>query len=92
MKKIETINQNEMIALAFGLRDRDIKFESCSFFDGLQIRCDGWDAICHRGSYGSDRGLIEVMGLPQCKDDVIGFLSAEEVLAMVDEAEENLAQ
>ena len=29
--------------------------------------------------------MIEVMGLPQCQDDVIGYLTAEEVLKMVDE-------
>ena len=28
--------------------------------------------------------MIEVMGLPQCQDDVIGHLTAEEVLNMVD--------
>lgn len=84
---MDKINQNEMMALAFGLRDRGIEFEACSFFNGLQIRCDGWDAICHSGSYGHERGLIEVMGLPQCNDDVIGYLTAEEVLEMVDEGE-----
>lgn len=81
---MERINQNEMMALAFGLRERGIEFEAYSFFDGLQIRCDSWDAICHNGSYGHERGLIEVMGLPQCDDDVIGYLTAEEVLEMVD--------
>lgn len=78
------INQNEMLELAFGLRERNIKFEIYSFFDGLQIWCDGWDAICRNGSFGHERGLIEVMGLPQCGNDVIGYLTAAEVLAMVD--------
>ena len=85
MFTMEKINQNEMMALAFGLRERGIEFEICSFFDGLQILCDGWDAICHNGSYGHERGLIEVMGLPQCDNDVIGYLTAAEVLAMVDD-------
>lgn len=85
MFKMKRINQNEMRALAFGLRERGIEFEARSFFDGLQICCDGWDAICHSGSFGHERGLIEVMGLPQCDDDVIGYLTAAEVLAMVDE-------
>lgn len=80
------INQDEMIALAFGLHERGIKFKTYSFYDGLQIRCDDWDAICHRGSYGHEKGLIEVMGLPQCNDDVIGYLTAKEVLTMVDES------
>ena len=82
-----TINQDEMMKLAFGLRDRDIKFSVKSFFDGIQIVVGDfdWDAICHSGSYGHENGLIEVMGLPQCQDDVIGYLTAEEVLKMVDE-------
>lgn len=87
---MERINQNEMMALAFGLRERNIKFEVSSIFDGLQIWCDGWDAICHNGSYGHERGLIEVMGLPQCGDDVIGYLTAAEVLAMVDDEPANI--
>lgn len=81
---IERINQNEMMALAFGLRERGIEFETYFCFDGMQILCDGWDAVCHNGSYGHKRGLIEVMGLPQCDGDVIGFLTAKEVLKMVD--------
>lgn len=87
MSMVERINQNEMMALVFGLRERGIEFEVYSFFDGLQIRCDGWDAICHNSSYGHERGLIEVMDLPQCDNDVIGYLTAEEVLAMVDKGE-----
>ena len=82
-----TINQDEMMKLAFGLRDRGIEFSVKSFFDGIQIVVGDfdWDAICHSGSYGHENGLIEVMGLPQCQDDVIGYLTAKEVLKMVDE-------
>ena len=79
------INQNEMIALAIGLHARGIKFNSRSRLGGLQICAKGWDAICNCGSYGHDDGLIEVMGLPQCKNDVLGFLTAEQILAMIDE-------
>ena len=84
MFEIKKINQNEMMALAFGLRERGIEFEACSFLDGLRILCDEWDAVCNNGSYGHEDGLIEVMGLPQCGDGVIGYLTAAEVLAMVD--------
>ena len=82
-----TSNQTEMMKLAFGLRDRGIGFKMQSFFDGIQIVVGDfeWDAVCHSGSYGHENGLIEVMGLPQCHDDVIGYLTAEEVLKMVDE-------
>ena len=83
---MDTINQNEMMKLAFGLYDRGIEFKAKSFFDGIQFIIGDWDwdAICHSGSYGHEDGLIEVMGLPQCQDDVIGHLTAEEVLNMVD--------
>lgn len=83
---MDTINQNEMMKLAFGLYDRGIEFKAKSFFDGIQFIIGDWDwdAICHSGSYGHENGLIEVMGLPQCQDDVIGHLTAEEVLNMVD--------
>ena len=82
-----TINQSEMMKLAFGLRDRGIEFSTKNLYDGMQIVVGDWDwdAICHSGSYGHENGLIEVMGLPQCEDDVIGYLTAEEVLKMVDE-------
>ena len=82
-----TINQDEMMKLAFGLRDRGIEFSVKSYFDGIQIVVGDfdWDAICHSGSYGHENGLIEIMGLPQCEDDVIGYLTAEEILKMVDE-------
>ena len=84
---MSNINQTEMMELAFGLRDRGIGFKTTSFLDGIQIVVGNWDwdAICHSGSYGHESGLIEVMGLPQCHDDVIGYLTAEEVLKMVDE-------
>lgn len=42
-----------------------------------------WDAICGYGSYGSDKGLIEIMGciVPEdvC-DSVEGWLTADEVI------------
>ena len=84
---MDTINQNEMMKLAFGLYDRGIEFKAKSFFDGIQFIVGDWDwdAICHSGSYGHEKGLIEVIGLPQCQDDVIGWLTAEDVLKMVDE-------
>ena len=84
---MSSINQTEMMELAFGLRDRGIGFKVTSFLDGIQIVVgDGdWDAICHSGSYGHENGLIEIMGLPQCQGDVVGWLTANDVLKMVDE-------
>lgn len=77
------INQNEIIKLAFGLREKGIEFETISFEDCIQIKCKGWDALCNKYSDGHEDGLIEIMGLPQCEGDVIGFLTAEDVLEML---------
>ena len=84
---MSNINQTEMMELAIGLRDRGVGFKTTSFLDGIQIVVGNWDwdAICHSGSFGHENGVIEVMGLPQCQDDVIGQLTAKEVLKMVDE-------
>ena len=42
-----------------------------------------WDAICQRGSYGYDEGLLEVMGAPVVRktdgDRVCGYLTAEDI-------------
>ena len=44
------------------------------------------DAVCHFGSYGHERGLIEVMGFPFCdEEDVVGFLTADEVIHQIEE-------
>lgn len=82
--ELNTINLNEIVKLAIGLYERHITFNARALYGGMQIICDEWDAICHNSSYGGDKGLIEVMGLPQCDEDVIGYLTAEEVLKMVD--------
>ena len=37
------------------------------------------DAVLHWGSYGRERGLLEIMGLCDADDDVEGWLTAEEV-------------
>ena len=40
------------------------------------------DAVCHWGSYGHEKGLIETMGWPLCEsdyDDVEGYLTADTV-------------
>ena len=59
-------------------------------FDGLQLVCpelETWDfdVICHRGSYGHEQGLLEVMGAicNSVDDDVEGYLSVEEVFERI---------
>lgn len=46
------------------------------------------DCICHYGSYGHERGLIEAMGAPlvnveEVGDDVEGYLTAVDILARI---------
>jgi hypothetical protein len=79
------IYYKEMDKLAEGLNERGFDYFVCPLQGGLQIICESWDAICHDYSFGHENGLLEVMGLPQCDDDVIGYLTAEQVLEMVDE-------
>lgn len=44
-----------------------------------------WDAVCHHGSYGYNRGLIEVSGniVNTRRDGIAGFLTAEQVIKMI---------
>lgn len=78
--------RKEISKLEVGLRERNMEYRVRELFGGFQlIAADGWDVICHEYSYGGERGLLEVMGLYKCDGDVIGNLTAEEVLAMVDE-------
>ena len=42
-----------------------------------------WDAICHRGSYGWNHGLIEIYGeivREEDGDSVVGWLTAADVI------------
>ena len=52
-----------------------------------------WDAICQRGSYGWEDGLLEVMGEPVVKpedgDSVCGWLTADEVIERFEEYKDN---
>lgn len=45
------------------------------------------DCVCHSGSYGHERGLIEAMGAPlvneKIGDDVEGWLTAVDILSRI---------
>lgn len=46
-----------------------------------------WDAICQRGSYGYDAGLLEVYGdIVSVNDEVEGFLTADELITRLEES------
>lgn len=85
MNNFENVNpiyRIEADKLAKGLIEKGIAFEYHKCCDGIQICCNGWDAICHSGSYGHERGLLEIMGTIVRVDDdeVEGNLTAEEIL------------
>jgi len=45
-----------------------------------------WDAICHRGSYGFEQGLLEIYGSIVTEEDgdsVVGWLTAEDVIKRI---------
>lgn len=52
-----------------------------------------WDAICHYGSYGYEKGLIEIMGSivdeEKVGDEVEGWLTAEDVIERIERKGKN---
>ena len=60
------------------------KHQIIVFDDGVR----SWDAICHRGSYGVNEGLLEIMGdivdEEAVGDRVEGWLTAEEVIERIE--------
>lgn len=75
-------NFTEINKLAAGLGAKGIEFKLRPLNGGLQILCDGWDAVCHDFSYGHEDGLLEIMGkiVQNEYDDVEGWLTADEIL------------
>ena len=55
-------------------------------FDATENRV--WDAICHRGSYGFEEGLLEIYGNlvnpEEDGDSVAGWLTAEDVIKRIE--------
>ena len=41
-----------------------------------------WDAVCHKGSYGGDQGLLEIYG--DLCTDAIGWLKADDVIKILE--------
>lgn len=84
LEKVNPVYRIEADKLVKGLAKNGVEFDYHKCWDGVQIRCDEWDAICHSGSYGHEQGLLEVMGTiareVEDDDDVEGWLTAEEIL------------
>ena len=43
-----------------------------------------WDAICHHGSYGNEKGLLEIYGSITKGNDVEGWLTAQDVIDRIE--------
>ena len=82
IKNVNPVYRIEADKLVKGLTENGVEFDYHKCWDGVQIRCNEWDAICHSGSYGHEQGLLEVMGTVarEVEDDVEGWLTAEEIL------------
>jgi len=85
--------KNELVKLASLLTNAKIPFEFNSIFDEDDQICypsyDNriCDAVCHKISYGHEKGLLEIMGLVDEEvvgDTVEGWLTAEEVFKRIE--------
>jgi hypothetical protein len=93
--KREVKNMNicprEISRLAQYLTVMGVPFTAKPLYDGYQIIVNDnngdyeWDAICHSGSYGHEKGLLEIMGsiVNSPYDEVEGWLTAEEIVDRV---------
>lgn len=82
------INYTEMKKLIIGLGNLNIDFKiRPHHFGGIMVIVNNWewDAVLFPGSYGYEKGLIEICGsiVQNDKDDVEGCLTAEEILNRV---------
>ena len=94
------LNLNEFVKLVVGLNQKGIKIDTELVTNwGAQVIVydnEGnrlWDAVINKGSYGSERGLLEVMGSAIVKkvslmgdddeDEVLGWLTADEILEKI---------
>ena len=82
IKNVNPLYRIEADKLVKGLIENKVEFDYHKCWDGVQIRCNEWDAVCHSGSYGHEKGLLEIMGtiVQAVEDDVEGWLTAEEIL------------
>lgn len=90
---------SELDKLEKYLKEHNIPYErkddeSDPHFNLHQIMIPGfgrpyeWDAICHRGSYGYEQGLLEIYGnlvdYETDGDSVVGWLTADDVIKRIE--------
>lgn len=94
------VDLEELNKLEEYLKRHEIAFERIDGYDyfGIDrhqicVPCVGegrkWDVICQFGSYGVEKGLLEICGelvRPDCGNDVEGWLTAEDVISRIERA------
>lgn len=69
--------------ISFERTDNYYEFEPDGFHQIRVVNAQGdvlWDAVCHNFSYGHESGLLETYGLFDYGDDVLGWLSADDII------------
>lgn len=90
----------ELDALEKYLKEKGIDYERedkddigfCFDFHKISVLSSGggyqWDAICHKGSYGCEEGLLEIRGSivdeEKDGDSVAGWLTAQDVIDRIE--------
>ena len=88
------LDKLELYLIAAGYKHYERIDEEHLFFSRHQIVVYNekgkklWDAICHRGSYGYENGLLEIYGniVDEKKDgdEVVGWLTADDVIKRIE--------
>ena len=94
MRNLQELDKLEQYLKARGIKyEREDRFSMTRYeqdWHQISVPCSGpekeWDAISHRGSYGYEEGLLEIMGsiVHDCGDQVEGWLTAEDVIERIE--------
>ena len=83
MEKPFVYDDFEMDKVARFLDLAHVEYKRAPLYEGEQIACEDWDVVCHKYSYGGERGLLETYGdiVPaDWGDDVEGYMTAADVI------------
>lgn len=95
LDKLETLLTER--GIKYERKDQETTYDAFGYLESLdrhQIcvpeygkKCQ-WDAICQKGSYGYEKGLLEIYGCLVDEimdgDSVVGWLTAQDVIDRVD--------
>ena len=83
---VTLIDKLEIAGIPFAVEKDDFGAIHVMYPDDWSHNCK-CSVICHKHSYGGSAGLLEIMGLltPEEKecDDVVGYLTADNVFARI---------